>query len=166
MHVFCTNLVNIYDFQSIKSCIFSPNQRGACHWYTHYCPSPDSLLFKRQNARATKEKNPYNWLALVLSEVSANKLWHRPATLAAFFSPWRALVLLFRGRDRECLVWTHLRFLGRRACLCAHVWVRMHTCECVSKSKMWFELRPANRCLLAAGCFDRHVHLSAQWPAL
>lgn len=31
--------------------------------------------------------------------------------------------------------------------------------ECVSKGKMWFELRPANRCLLAAQHFDSCVGL-------
>lgn len=47
-------------------------------------------------------------------------------------------------------------------CVCVSVFVR----ECVSKWKMWFELRPANRCLLAARCFDSHVGPCTQWPPL
>lgn len=44
------------------------------------------------------------------------------------------------------------------ACVC--------TCTCVCKRKMWFELRPANRCLPAAQCFDSRVGLCTQWSPL
>lgn len=51
-------------------------------------------------------------------------------------------------------------------CVCVHMWKCVFSSvfahECVSKGKMWFELRPANRCLLAAQCFDSRVGLYTQ----
>lgn len=48
-------------------------------------------------------------------------------------------------------------------CVCVHMWKCVFSSifahECVSKGKMWFELRPANRCLLAAQHFDSCVGL-------
>lgn len=47
--------------------------------------------------------------------------------------------------------------------VCAHMWKCVFSSifahECVSKGKMWFELRPPNRCLLAAQRFDSCVGL-------
>lgn len=58
-------------------------------------------------------------------------------------------------------MWIHLRLVCMCMCVCVHKWKysSIFAHECVSKGKMWFELRPTNRCLLAAHHFDSCVGL-------
>lgn len=42
-------------------------------------------------------------------------------------------ILLFRRKDRECLMWIHLRFVGIQVCMCVWVFVHLHMSVCLSE---------------------------------
>lgn len=90
------------------------------------------------------------------------KLFQRNISKWLQCSVLSAVLILLFWIDRECPEWIHLRLV----CVCVHMWKCVFSSvfahECVSKGKMWFELRPANRCLLAAQCFDSSVGLYTQ----
>lgn len=44
-----------------------------------------------------------------------------------------AHILLFRRKDRECLMWIHLRFVGICVCMCVWVFVHLHMSVCLSE---------------------------------